>query len=111
MTLWHRGERVTRAVFPCGCALSLMAGHGDRTIESVIVGRRGHARRIRRARRAPGLYPAIVQLGGRALTIDLELLRNAARSSEELWTALLQQERALFHQVHQKGGLQHHACA
>jgi DNA-binding transcriptional ArsR family regulator len=105
--LHDAGEVVTEAFFPCGNALASFAvearagGH----VEAALIGSEGAVGGIVSPGRLPAFSRAEVQLGGRFLSLPLEVLHDEENRSPELRHWLARYGDCLFAQV-----LQSAAC-
>jgi CRP-like cAMP-binding protein len=105
--LLEAGDPVSRIYFPISGIISLVVRlKGGFAVEAAMVGRDGAFGAGYAFSGQPCLCTAIVQMAGKALTIDAKSLRSAAAQSATLLTALLGYE----HIVHAQA-LQSTACS
>jgi len=100
--LYEPDDLLTKAYFPETGAVSLVVvfsnGH---TIETAMVGRDGMLGGLSALDAQRVSHRAIVQTGGAASVIDLEILRRMARQYDAIQSMLFRHERALFAQTQQ----------
>jgi CRP-like cAMP-binding protein len=102
-TVLHAGEKVTASLFPFdGLIVSLQLEiAGGRSVEVASIGMEGAVGGIVSCGDAPTYAHALVQLGGRALAVPLDVLERAKERSPHLKNLFCRYSDALLAQVMQ----------
>jgi CRP-like cAMP-binding protein len=100
--LFEAGEKVAAIYFPTGAVISLVVGlSSGEIIEAAMVGKDGV---VGASAAIGGNIPVnrgIVQLGGTAMTCDVDALKSAALQSHSLLSALVRHEQTVYAQASQ----------
>ena len=100
--LFEATEPVSAAYFPSDAIISLVVtlSTGE-AIEAAMVGRDGVVGASAALDGKISLSRAIVQIGGHAVSCDLDVLKHAARQSETLHALLIRHEQVVYAQAQQ----------
>jgi CRP-like cAMP-binding protein len=100
--LCEAGDSMTQAYFPQRGAISLVVPlSGDQMIETAMVGRDGMLGGFAALDGGPASCRAVAQIEGAASVIDLDVLRQIAKTNETIQSMLFRHERALLAQTQQ----------
>src|SRR5438477_8224371 len=100
--IFDTGDSINKVYFPYSGAVSLVVVlAGGQMIETAIVGKDGMMGGFAALDTQPACCRAIVQFEGAAWAIDVELLRQIARSRPHVHSLLLRHERVLLAQTQQ----------